>query len=73
MVEKLKSKRELEEIEVKKIFEDILNLEKKYSNLNLFERAVGRYKLMKVNKRAAEKEIIEAERKLAEVKRKYGK
>lgn len=75
----LREERKAKEIErqkrekvVHEIMDKISALGKSYEE-RVFEVAVGRWKMQKTERRSAEREIAEAQRKLEEVKRRYAK
>ncbi|MFW9872098.1 MAG: hypothetical protein ACFFG0_03275 [Candidatus Thorarchaeota archaeon] len=71
-----KKARELEKQKREKLIHEIMDkissLGKSYEE-RVFEVAVGRWKMQKTERRSAEREIAEAQRKLEEVKRRYSK
>lgn len=64
--------RKLYEIRIKNILSELDKLSKDYP-IKDFEIAVGRWKTDKQQRRAAEKAIADAEARLAETKRRYGR
>lgn len=66
-------KKAQDESTIQVMLAEITHIGSSFHNDKLFEIAVGRWKTSKQQTRAAQKDIAEAEQRLADVKRRYGK